>query len=110
MLSIEQGLGEIKSNLYLVIENLDGITDENFDYNMAEINSLTQEIKNKRDLLEANFPKDKLRVKSDSLHTMIKQITTKLDSVIKRKKDEQSEISSSLGNLTNKKKLINYQR
>ncbi|MEE9432453.1 MAG: hypothetical protein V3V16_15510 [Melioribacteraceae bacterium] len=110
MVTIEQGLGEIKNNLYLVMENLDEISEENFDYNMKTINSLTQEIKNKRDILEQNFPNDELKVKSDSLHTMIKQVTTKLDNIIRNKKEEQSEISLTLSNMANKKKLINYQR
>jgi len=110
MLSIEQSLMEIKNNLYLVVENLDEINDENFDYNMKTINSLTEEIKKKRNLLKQNFPNDELKVKSDSLHTMIKQVTTKLDNIISDKKEEQKEISIKLNNLSNKKKLINYQR
>ncbi len=110
MVTLNENLAEVKNYLLLVNNNLDSITDKNFDSTMREINSLTEKIKSKGTFIKNNFPKEQFKNESDTIHTMIKQITKKLDNIVERKKEEQAEISLNLTKLANKKKLINYQR
>jgi fructose 1,6-bisphosphatase len=110
MVNLNENLAEVKNYLHLVNDNLDSITEKNFDSTMREINSLTKRIRSKGEFIQKNFPKEQFKNESDTIHNMIKQITNKLDNIVERKKEEQAEISLNLAKLANKKKLINYQR
>lgn len=110
MRQLNNSLDEIKNNLYLVLENLDDINDENFNDKMCNVNSLIHKIEEKRTFIRENYNPDSLIGKSDMFHIAIKQIRAKFDDIIEEKKNEQNKISSELNKLVNKKKLINYQR
>ena len=110
MVKLNENLEEVKNYLLLVNSSLDNLNNENFDTTMREITSLTKKIKKKGEIIRSNFPKEQFENESDTIHTMIKQITIKLDNIVERKKEEQAKISSNLTKLANKKKLINYQR
>jgi uncharacterized membrane protein len=89
---------------------LDNLTDENFESNFVQINKLVKQIDKTKTYLRENFSEENVKSKSDAVHTSIKQIRAKFDSIIEEKKKAQIEISAELIKTVNQKKLINYQR
>ena len=110
MVELNSSLSQLKNNLYLVLNNLEELNEDNFDNKMKDVNSLIKQIEEKRVYIKNKFSAESLHGKSDLLHTAVKQIIAKFDGIIEGKKKEQIEISSELNKLANKKKLINYQR
>ncbi len=110
MIGVENNISEFENYLFLVLENLDEINDENFEDKMVNIKSLIEQIEEKRVYLKNNFSKEILKEKSDVAHRAIKQIKAKFDDVIEDKNEKKNTISLELNQLANKKKLINYQR
>lgn len=110
MQQLNENISELEKHLFNVIDNLDNLTDENFDSNFNNISILVKKIEEKKKNLLDNFGEDVVKSKSDAVHTAIKQIRTKFDSIIEEKKEAQIKISAELANTVNKKKLINYQR
>ncbi len=110
MSELNNNLSELKNYLYLVLNNLDELDNDNFSTKMDNVNSLIKRIDQKRKFIKNNFSEESLQGKSDLLHTTVKQIVARFDDIIEDKKKEQVEISSELNKLVNKKKLINYQR
>ena len=102
--------GEFEGSLHLVLSNLNELNDSNFDSKMGNIKSLIIEIEKKRVFIKNNFGEDVLSEKRDLVHRVVKQIRGKFDDVIEERKEKQNLISSELNELSNKKKLINYQR
>ncbi len=110
MVALNENLEEVKNYLLLVNNNLENISEKNFNQTMEEINSLTKKIKLKGEFIKKNFPTEQFENERDTIHNMIKQITIKLDNIVNKKKEKQKRISKDLTKLANKKKLINYQR
>jgi hypothetical protein len=110
MTELKSNLDELKNYLFLVLDNLDDINNDNFQDRMVRVNSLIRQIEEKRVYIKSNFSHESLNEKSDLLHMTVKQIKTKFDDIIEEKKKEQIKISTELNKLANKKKLINYQR
>lgn len=107
---LDVNINDLEKHLFNVINNLDNLNDENFDSNFENITVLIKKIEEKKSFLINNFSEEVVKSKSDTVHTAIKQIRTKFDSVIEAKKEAQNRISAELANTVNKKKLINYQR
>jgi len=110
MQELNNSLNQLKNDLYLVLNNLDELNEDNFNNKMQDVNSLIKQIEKKRVYIKKKFSAESLHGKSDLLHTAVKQIVAKFDGIIEEKKEQQIEISSELNKLVNKKKLINYQR
>ena len=110
MRELTNNLDDIKNFLFLVLENLDDINNENFNDKMSNVNTLICRIEEKRSFIRENYRTESLIGKSDLFHSTIKQIRAKFDDIIEEKKNEQNKISAELNKIVNKKKLINYQR
>lgn len=101
---------DIGNNLNQIAFEVEAINNDNFDEKLKNINLYIRELEIKKKYLKANSSKKEYIYICDVVHKGIKQISTKLDSVIEKKKEEQKDISSELLKIVNKKKLINYQR
>lgn len=110
MSELNSNLSQLKNYLYLVLDNLNELNDDNFEGNMDNVHSLIKQIDEKREFIKSNFSDENLKGKSDLLHSTVKQIVSRFDDIIRIKKSKQDEISSELSKILNKKKLINYQR
>ena len=110
MVEFNSNLNKLKNDLFLVLDNLDELNDDNFSNKMNNVTSLIKQIEEKRKYIKNKFSEESLHSKSDLLHTAVKQIVAKFDGIIEEKKEKQFAISSELNKLSNKKKLINYQR
>ena len=101
---------DIGNNLNQIAFEVEAINNDNFDEKLKNINLYIRELEIKKKYLKANSSEKEYIYICDVVHKGIKQISTKLDSVIEKKKEEQKDISSELLKIVNKKKLINYQR
>ena len=110
MADLSKKIDELNDNLFVVLENLNNIDDENFEANIGKISSLAALIEEKSNFAKNSFDFNKLLAKSDAHHRTVKLIKEKFDSIIEEKKTEQKKISEELSKILNKKKLINYQR
>ena len=110
MQALDTNINKLENYLFHVIDKLDNLTDENFDSTFVTISDLVKRIDTTKNYLKANYSENELKSKSDLVHSTIKQISAKFDSIIEEKKKLQDDISAELAKKVNQKKLINYQR
>ena len=110
MSELNQGISELNNYLSSVLHNLENINEENFDSSVNDINSLIQEIENRKISLKNNFGSQSLKDNCDIANTTVKQIKLKFDDIIEAKKEKESLIVSELNKIVNEKKLIKYKR
>ncbi|MCB0746433.1 MAG: hypothetical protein KDC52_14640 [Ignavibacteriae bacterium] len=109
-MEFNQNFQELKKNLYIVLENLNNINDENFDSNMNKIKNLAHGIEERKNKVKNSLITEEYKSERDEYQTAIKLINEKFDSIIEKKKEVQKKISMELSKTINQKKLINYQR
>jgi len=103
-------LTDINTHLRQISLGVDSINNDNFDERLKKVNLYIRQLENKKKYLKKNSSENEYNWICDVVHMGVKQISTKLDNVIEKKKEEQKNISSELSKSVNKKKLINYQR
>ena len=110
MENFNQNIRDLKKNLYIVLENLNNLNDDNFDSSMSKIKSLSHIIEEKKNIVKNCLITEEYKSERDEYQTAIKLINEKFDSIIEEKKEVQKKISKELSKTINQKKLINYQR
>ncbi len=110
MVELSKQLDDLNNNLFVVLDNLNNIDDQNFESNLKNIGSLISKIEENNTFVKNNAITYELKSKSDLHHRTVKQIKERFDSIIEEKKALQKTISEELAKTINQKKLINYQR
>jgi hypothetical protein len=103
-------LADINSQLNQISLGIDAINDDNFEESLKNVNLFIKQLEIKKANLKKTLSEQDYSYICDVVHRGVKLISTKLDSVIEKKKEEQVVISSELSKIVNEKKLINYQR
>lgn len=102
---------ELINNYLLQISNeVHCINDDNLSEKLSIVNGYIKQIEAKKAELKQKSTKNEYTYICDLLHTGVKLVSNKFDSIIEKKKEEQKRISSELSKIVVKKKLINYQR
>lgn len=110
MSALELKIRELNSNLEWILESLEGLSDENFEALMAEINEKTLRINDLKLQLKTDYDQETLSKYEPGLIKLTKQLSNKFDNIITKVKTEQNAIGLELKNIQNKKKLANYNR
>lgn len=103
-------LDSINNYLQQISSEVNSMNDENLETKLKNVNSYIKQIGLYKKSLKNSTSENEYAYICDVVHRGVKQISTKFDSIIENKKEEQSKISSELSKVVNKKKLINYQR
>jgi hypothetical protein len=106
----DKNLVEISNYINLISREVNTINDENIEIKLKNVNSFIKQISRKKEEIKNTSSVEYYKYICDMIHKGVKQISSKFDSIIEVKKEEQRTISSELSKLGNKKKLINYQR
>ncbi len=101
---------ELNTYLSQIANEVDSINDDNFNEKLTIVNDYIKELEEKKAELRQKSTKNEYTYICDLLHTRVKLVSNKFDSIIEKKKEEQKRISSELSKIVIKKKLINYQR
>jgi hypothetical protein len=110
MIEQKKKLTNINTQLNQISLGIDAINDDNFEASLKNVNLCIKQLEIKKANFKKTLSEQDYSYICDVVHRGVKQISTKLDSVIEKKKEEQVAISSELSKIVNEKKLINYQR
>ncbi|MBK7104464.1 MAG: hypothetical protein IPH62_04190 [Ignavibacteriae bacterium] len=110
MKNVDNNFVEIGSYLNLITKEVNTITNDNLDIKLKNVNSYIKQIDRKKREIKENSTEDYFKAVCDRIHTEVKHISTKFDSIVEEKKEIIKNISEELSKTVNKKKLINYQR
>ena len=110
MIEQKKILTDIHNQLNQISLGVDAINDDNFEESLKNVNLFIKQLELNKENLKKTLSEQNYKYICDVVHRGVKQISTKLDSVIEKKKEEQQAISSELSKIVNEKKLINYQR
>ena len=106
----ESKLVELNTYLSQIASEVDDVNEDNFNEKLTIVNNYIKELEEKKAELRQKSTKNEYTYICDMLHTRVKQVSNKFDSIIEKKKEEQARICSELSKIVIKKKLINYQR
>lgn len=101
---------QIEKYVNMVSEELASIDTNNFDQSMNNINKLIERINSEREYLKETYSIEGGVPQCDGLHRAVKHVISQFDNIIERKKESSENIITELNKLSNKKKLIKYQR
>lgn len=109
-MQIKENISRIIGLLNSVANNLDSITDENFDVTIREVQNCLKEVQQIKYSLKNTYNNDILLPYENELSGITKLIGKKFDYLIKARTEESIEINKQLANIQNQKKLTLYGR
>jgi hypothetical protein len=109
-MQIKENVSRIKGLLNSVANNLDLITDENFDDKIREVQNCLKAVQQIKYSLKNTYNNDILLPYENELSDITKLIGKKFDYLIKARTEESIEINKQLANIQNQKKLTLYGR
>ncbi|MDP4114565.1 MAG: hypothetical protein Q8903_00435 [Bacteroidota bacterium] len=107
---IKENITRIKGLLNVVANDLDFLTDENFDFKLKEVQNCLKEVQQIKFSLKNTYNNDILQPYENELSDITKQIGKKFDYLIKARTEESIEVNKQLANIQNQKKLTLYDR
>ena len=110
MEELKNDIVQLNNYLLLISNEVNCINDDNLNEKLSIVNNYIKQIEVKKAELKQKSTKKEYTYICDLLHTGVKLVSNKFDSIIEKKKEEQKRISSELSKIVIKKKLINYQR
>ena len=110
MEELKNDIVQLNNYLLQISNEVNCINDDNLNEKLSIVNNYIKQIEVKKAELKQKSTKNEYNYICDLLHTGVKLVSNKFDSIIEKKKEEQKRISSELSKIVIKKKLINYQR
>lgn len=101
---------ELRRFLDKIEKETNVINGENIDARLKNINSIIKHVNKRKLFLKDKLSETEYKHICDAIHTRVKQIVPKFDSIIETRLEEQKILSSQLSKTVIQKKLINYQR